>query len=284
MSTETVGASALARPAGKTTRKNRKGSYLADFGLPLLVLALIIGFAYFVTYVVLAEDRRFLLPPLHEVIQVSFLDADNRNQILEALWRTTVIAMVGLAISVLLGTVFAVVMASARWLERSLFPYAVVLQAIPILALVPLMGFWFGFGFTARVIVCVICSIFPIIANTLFGLQSVEPGHRDLFRLRGAKPGTVLTKLLIPAALPSVFTGLRISAGASVIGAIVGDTYFRQGDPGIGILIDLFRSRLQSEQLFGAIIASSLLGIVVFAFFTWLSRRLVGHWHASGRL
>lgn len=283
MSTETTGTS-ISRPASSSTGRSRSRALFADFGLPLLVLALIIAIGYLVTYLVLSEDRRFLLPPLHEVIRVSFLDADNRADILEALWRTTVIAMVGLAISVVLGTVFAIVMAADRWLERALFPYAVVLQAIPILALVPLMGFWFGFGFTARVIVCVICSIFPIIANTLFGLQSVEPGHRDLFRLRGASRRTVLTKLLIPAALPSVFTGLRISAGASVIGAIVGDTYFRQGDPGIGILIDLYRSRLQSEQLFGAIIASSILGIVVFAFFTWLSRRLVGHWHASGRI
>jgi NitT/TauT family transport system permease protein len=254
-----------------------------DLVLPIGVFVLLIGVAYLVTYVVLTPDRRFLLPPLHEIVRVGFLDQDNLMEILEALGRTTVIAMTGLGLSAVIGLSVGIAMSSATWVERSLFPYAVVLQAIPILALVPLMGFWFGFGFTARVIVCVICALFPIIANTLFGLQSVDKAQRDLFRLHNAPRSTVLRKLLIPAALPSVFTGFRISAGAAVIGAIVGDTYFRQGDPGIGILIDLYRARLQSEQLFASIIASSMLGIVVFVFFGWLGRRLVGHWHASSK-
>lgn len=254
---------------------------LTTLGPPLLVLVALVGIAYLITYQVLSEDRRFLLPPLHEVIKVGFLDSANRNEILEALGRTTVIAMTGLGISAVIGISMAVAMASARWVERSFFPYAVILQAVPILALVPLMGFWFGFGFTARVIVCVICAIFPLIANTLFGLQSVEKGQRELFALHHASRLTVLTKLMLPAALPSIFNGFRISAGAAVIGAIVGDTYFRQGDPGIGILIDLYRARLMSEQLFAAIIASSLLGIVVFAAVNWLSRKCVGSWYVG---
>lgn len=255
---------------------------VSRFGPPLAVLAALVGLCYAITYLVLSEDRRFLLPPLHDVIRVGFLDSTNRTEILEALGRTTVIAMTGLAISAAIGIAAAIAMASARWVERSFFPYAVILQAVPILALVPLMGFWFGYGFTARVIVCVICAIFPLIANTLFGLQSVEKGQRELFALHRASGPTLLFKLMLPAALPSIFTGFRISAGAAVIGAIVGDTYFRQGDPGIGILIDLYRSRLLSEQLFAAIIASSLLGIVVFGFFTWLGSKCVGAWHASG--
>ena len=88
-------------------------------------------------------------------------------------------------------------------------------------------------------------------------------------------------KLQLPAALPSIFTGLRISAGLAVIGAIVGDFFFKQGNPGIGILIDRYQSRLQSEQMVGAIILSSLLGIVVFWFFGFLAHRVVGSWHES---
>jgi NitT/TauT family transport system permease protein len=90
-------------------------------------------------------------------------------------------------------------------------------------------------------------------------------------------------KLELPAALPSIFTGLRISAGLAVIGAIVGDFFFKQGEPGIGILIDLYRSRLQSEQMFAAIILSSLLGVIVFWLFGFLARRVVGAWHQSAR-
>jgi NitT/TauT family transport system permease protein len=92
-----------------------------------------------------------------------------------------------------------------------------------------------------------------------------------------------LWKLQLPAALPSIFTGLRISAGLAVIGAIVGDFFFRQGEAGMGVLIDYYRSRLQSEQLFAAVILSSLFGLAVFLLFGALARRVVGGWHESGR-
>jgi NitT/TauT family transport system permease protein len=157
--------------------------------------------------------------------------------------------------------------------SRSLYPYAVVIQTIPILALVPLLGFWFGFGFGSRVLVCVLISLFPIIANTLFGLQSVQRGYHDLFTLYRASRRVRLWKLELPAALPAILTGLRISAGPSVIGAIVGDFFFGQGEPGIGILIDVYRARLESERLFAAVILSSLLGVIVF----WRS----GSWPAT---
>ena len=84
--------------------------------------------------------------------------------------------MVGLAIAIVLGMLFAIVMSQAKWIERSLFPYAVVLQTIPILALVPLIGFWFEFNFRSRVIVCVLIALFPIINNTLFGSAVSRPG------------------------------------------------------------------------------------------------------------
>src|SRR6185503_8200595 len=117
------------------------------------------------------------------------------------------------------------------------------LQTVPILALVPMFGFWFGFGFASRVLVCALIGVFPILANTLFGLRSVAGNHHDLFTLHRAGRLTRLVKLQIPAAAPSIFTGLRIAAGLSVIGAIVGDFFFKQGQPGIGILIELYRQR-----------------------------------------
>jgi NitT/TauT family transport system permease protein len=232
---------------------------------------------------VLSPERRFLAPPPHQVVHVGFLVRDNALEIGQGLLLSTKVALLGLALAVLLGMSMAILMHQARWIERSLYPYAVILQTIPILALVPLLGFWFGFGFPSRVLVCVLIALFPIIANTLFGLQSVEASQHDLFTLHAAGRLTRLWKLELPAALPAIFTGLRIAAGASVIGAIVGDFFFKQGDPGIGILIDLYRARLQSEQLFAAVFASSMLGVVVFWCFSFLARRVVGRWHESGR-
>ena len=255
--------------------------WLSNWGPPFVVLLLMIGLWYAISYLLLDPQRRFLLPPPHAVLQVGFLDPFNLQELLEALWLSARIAMIGLGIAIVIGVLVAIAMSQARWVERSLYPYAVILQTIPILALVPLFGFWFGFGLSSRVLVCVLIALFPIIANTLFGLRSVEQDHHDLFTLHNAGRLTRLWKLQLPAALPSIFTGLRISAGLSVIGAIVGDFFFKQGEPGIGILIDVYRQRLQSEQLFAAVVLSSLLGVFVFWFFGFVGHRATAAWHES---
>jgi len=255
--------------------------WLSFWGPPFLVLLAITGLWYGVSYVLLDADRRFLLPPPHDVFQVGFLDRYNLAELLDALWLSTRVAFLGFAAAIMIGVALAVAMSQARWIERSLYPYAVMTQTIPILACVPLFGLWIGYSFSSRTLVVVIFAIFPIVANTLFGLQSVQQEHHDLFTLHSANRFTRLWKLQFPAALPAVFTGLRISAGLAVIGAIVGDFFFKQGEPGIGILIDRYQSRLQSEQMVAAIILSSLLGIVVFWLFGFLAGRVVGSWHES---
>jgi NitT/TauT family transport system permease protein len=261
--------------------RTRRGKWLRDWGPPSVVFGLFIGAWYLVSDVVLDPERRFLLPPPDATVRVAFLDAGNRTDLFRALGLSTSVAMVGLAISIVVGMAIAMLMSQARWIERSVYPYAVILQCIPTLALVPLIGFWFDFGYNSRVIVCVLIALFPIISTTFFGLQSAEQDQHDLFTLRGAGRLTRLWKLQLPAALPSVFTGFQVSATLAVIGAIVGDFFFKQGDPGIGILIDLYRARLQTEQLFGAVILACALGVVVFWFFGFLTRRVVGGWYGS---
>jgi NitT/TauT family transport system permease protein len=202
---------------------------------------------------------------------------------LEGMWSSTKVAFWGLLIAILLGFLLAIVMSQAKVVERAIFPYAVVLQAIPILAIVPLIGFWFGYGFASRVLVCVIIALFPIVVNTLFGLLSADQGMHDLFTLHKANRLTRLRRLMFPAALPAVFAGLRISAGLSVIGAIVGDFFFGQGEVGIGQLLKRYANRLEGEQLFASVILSSALGVSVFLFFGWLSGRLIGKWAGESR-
>jgi NitT/TauT family transport system permease protein len=256
---------------------------VAQVVAPFLVFALMICIWLFISYVLLEPRRRFLMPPPQEVVRVGFLDARNLNEILTALWSTTQVAVVGLAVAIAIGTIVPVAMIQARWIEWSIYPWAVVLQTIPILAIVPLIGFWFQFGFSSRVLVCVLISLFPIITNTLFGLKSSDQSHHDLFTLHNATRWQRLRKLQLPGALPAIVSGWRIAAGLSVVGAIVGDFFFRQGDPGIGRLIDDYRARLQSEQLFAAVGLSSLLGLLVFWGFGLLGQFLVGSWHESHR-
>ncbi len=246
---------------------------------PILLGLLIIGLWYIISYGVLDEQRRFLLRPPHAVWLVAFANWANFSEILGGLWSSTIVAMIGLTVAITIGITLATLMSQSKLIERAVFPYAVTLQAVPILAIVPLIGFWFGFGISARVIVCIIIALFPIIVNTLFGLLSAPRGLHDLLTLQRVSRLTRLRKLMFPAALPAIFAGLRISAGLSVIGAIVGDFFFGRGDPGIGQLLQRYANRLMGEQLLAAIIMSSLLGVVVFQLFGWLQTRAIGKWH-----
>jgi NitT/TauT family transport system permease protein len=187
---------------------------LAGAVLPPIALgAVILGAWYAISYGLLEERRRFLLRPPHQVVQKGFLDWDTFSEIL----ARSVVEHPGGAHRAgdrhRAGHVLAIIMSQAKMAERAIFPYMVTLQAIPILAIVPLISFWFGTGQTSRVVVCVIIALFPIIVNTLFGLQSAERGAHDLFTLHHANRVTRLRKLMFPAAMPAIFAGLRISAG-----------------------------------------------------------------------
>jgi len=254
---------------------------------PFVVFLLFIGFW---EYMHRDGMRRFLdknpslLPSPVTVIDQAFLDSVVRKQLLEGLWWTTYAAFIGLAISVVIGMTLAVFMAQAVWAERSIYPYLVALQATPVLAIVPIIYSVFGGGMASRIYVVVMISIFPIVTNTLFGLTSVDASQHDLFTLRKATRRTRLYKLQFPSAMPAIFTGYRISAGLAVIGAIVGEQFFRQGQkPGIGIVMEQFRQKLRYPQMYGGLLVASALGIVVFFIFSWIGKLVVGHWHETTR-
>jgi NitT/TauT family transport system permease protein len=249
---------------------------------PLVAFGFFMAIWYLVTYVVLSADRRFLLPPPHTVVKNGFFNGTNLHQQLTAVWDTTKVAAVGLAIAFGLGTLTALVMSLGRWLERALYPYAVIVQVTPILAIVPLIALWFGYDFQARVVVCVMISIFPIITNTLHGLLTVDSSLHDLFKLHRAGRLKRLVKLQIPHAVPDVFVGLRVSAGLSVIGAIVGEFFFRQGTPGLGRLLDFYRAYLQTDLLMSTLVLCCLLGIVAFWSVGFIGRQLTKGWYEEG--
>jgi NitT/TauT family transport system permease protein len=262
--------------------RRRGSSWLATVLPALLLGAVLVGVWYVFTYVVLDSRRRFLLPSPHDVVRVGFFDSENLGEMLDGLYWSARVALIGLAISIVLGMTIAILMSQTIVIERATYPFLVMLQAIPILAIVPLISFWFGTGENARLIVCVIISLFPIIVNTLFGLQSADPSMHDLFTLEHAGRATRLRKLMLPAGLPAIFAGLRIAAGLSVIGAIVGDFFFGRGKPGIGQLLKRYANQLESEQLLAAVIVACMLGVAVFLFFGWVQARAIGKWYEAG--
>jgi NitT/TauT family transport system permease protein len=262
---------------------------IRDYLGPVVVFAAFVGLWYFVAEIVLAPQKRFLLPVPHKVISQGFMvwhsGTDRGLQpILRSLWDSAKIALIGLAVTIILGMALAIIMSTSRWLERATWPYLVAVQSAPILALTPLIRALIDGTTTQRVLVVILIAIFPIVSNTLFGLMSVDKSQHELFTLQGVSRWTRLSKLQFPAALPNIFVGLRISAGLAVIGAVVGDFYFRQGGVvGIGAQIDIYRSRLWGPELITAIIMASTLGLVVFLFFGWLSRAVIGKWHITTR-
>ena len=197
------------------------------------------------------------------------------------LWGATLdtadASLIGFAMSIAIGSLIAIAMSSAPWVQRAFYPYAVFFQTVPIVAIAPLLVIWFGWDRTV-VASAFIVSIFPIIANTLTGLLSTDPALRDLFRLYDAKRLVTLFKLRLPFALPHIMTGLRIAAGLAVIGAIVGE--FITG-AGIGGSIMVSRQQNRVDKVFAGLLLASLLGIVLFMVINLVSRLALRHWHAS---
>jgi NitT/TauT family transport system permease protein len=229
---------------------------------PALALGLLLGL-----WEVLVRElavRAFLLPPPSAIFAAAGRDA---GPLAQAALTTARAALAGFGMSAVLGVAVAIGLASSRLLERALYPYAVFLQTVPIVAVAPLLVLWFGPGFRAVAVSALIVSVFPVIANTLSGLRSVEPPLRDLFRLYGAGRFQTLVKLELPSALPSVVTGLRVASGLSVIGAIVGEFVagFSEDEAGLGIKILSAYRQLRTDLLFAAVLLSAALGLFLFA-------------------
>lgn len=250
---------------------------------PVVVFGLLVGVWYLTSKVQFDNklSRNQFQPYPHDVVRKGYLISRNLTEMLHSLWQTAQVALIGLGFAMLIGIFLALLMSLAKPLESTLYPYAVVLQTLPIVAITPMMIIWFGSGQFSRVAVCVLIAIFPIITNTLFGLKAAERGQRDLFRLHGAGRLTRLVKLDLPGSMPAMFTGFRISSGLSVVGAIVGEFFFKSGAVGIGSRIQTYTVRSESAKLIAAISMTAVMGIVIFLFFGWLSNRVTSSWRSD---
>jgi NitT/TauT family transport system permease protein len=159
-------------------------------------------------------------------------------------------------------------------------PYATFFQTVPVIALAPVLVIWFGFGRPTVVASAFIVSLFPIIANSLLGLQSTDPLLLDLFKLYRASRFQTLWKLQWPASLPAIFGGLRIASGLAVIGAVVGE--FIAGG-GLGEVVDSARTQQRLDKVFAAVLLSSILGLLLVVLIDFISRLTLRSWYAGER-
>jgi NitT/TauT family transport system permease protein len=203
---------------------------------------------------------------------------DSRVELTQAFVKTSSGALLGFGLSAFVGIAIAVLLSSSRAIQRSLYPYAVFFQTVPVIAIAPLLVIWFGYGMKTVVASAFIVSIFPVIANTLTGILSTDPNLRDLFKLYGASGAVTLWKLRFPAALPQILTGLRVASGLAVIGAIVGEFI---GGEGLGSVVDVARTQQRVDKVFAAVLLASLLGLALFGLINLVSTLTLRRWHAS---
>jgi NitT/TauT family transport system permease protein len=272
--------------------KKRAGSRLFNLVPPIIVFIGFIGVWYLYSWSAYdnAVQRRNALPYPHVVWNEGFRpfwDPLNRNgfrPILGYMWPTFRVTLIGLTIAIVLGVLFAVFMNLSKQVERAFFPYAVVMQTVPILAITPLLTQLFGEELGVRIVVVVLIAIFPVVTNTLFGLQSTDFLHHDLFTLNRTSRVTRLLKLELPTALPALMTGIRIASGGAVIGAVVADFFFVRGDKGIGYYIRNRQQRASNRpEMFAATFTATAFGVIMFLIVGFVTTRAIRNWHDSAR-
>ncbi|SEG54180.1 NitT/TauT family transport system permease protein [Bryocella elongata] len=220
--------------------------------------------------------------PTPWMVTVAF--GEHLNGILSALLITTEEAVLGIVSAVILGVLIALIFARSEWIRRLLFPYTVLLQTVPIMAVTPLIIMWVGPGQAAVTLVAFIFCVSSIIANTTQGLISVNDDLVALFLMHNASPAQVLAKLRLPHSLPYLFVGIRISSGLAVIGAITGELFAgssRVGQGGLGYSILYAMAQMQTDLLFALVIASTILGFAFFFTATFLEWLMLHKWHES---
>ena len=192
----------------------------------------------------------------------------------------------GLLASIAVGVLVALVFAQYRWVRKMLYPYTLLLQTVPIVAIAPLILLWIKAGTAAVILIAFIISLAPIIANTTQGLISVDQNLVHLFLMHNASRAQLLLKLRLPHAVPDLFVGIRIASGLAVIGSIIGELYAgssQVGQGGLGYSILYASTQLQTDYLFALVLATTVLGFSFLFLVMFLEWYFLHRWHESAR-
>jgi NitT/TauT family transport system permease protein len=234
--------------------------------------------------------KPYVLPTPVEVAQSLWTDGPS---LLGSLWFTLEVTLLALAAAVLIGGLIAILFSLSRLIEISFFPYVVILQVTPLIAIAPLLIIWVHIASRAMggddhpmvaLLVCAwIVAFFPIVANTTAGLNSADRNLLALFRLYGATRWQTLWLLRMPTALPYFLTGVRISGGLALIGAVAAEFVAGTGGAETGLAYRILEAqyRLLTARLFAALFLLSLTGVIIYLVLDQLSRLALRHWHES---
>ncbi|MCU4122245.1 ABC transporter permease [Variovorax sp. N23] len=272
--------SSSAAPAAPSPATPSRLATLLHEGWPVVLVAVIAIAGWYLLTATVYAGKGYLVPSPQEVAAAV---AENAGVLFVATLTTLKEATFGYLLAIVGGISLAAVLSQSKLLERSIYPYAVLLQTVPVVAVAPLIVLWFGYNDLSVVIISLIMSLFPIVNNTLLGLRSTSRNLIELFALHNKSRVTAFWKLQLPGALPHIIGGLRISAGLSVIGAIVGEFIIGSGNAqgGLGVQIVFAQGRMYTALLFAEVIAATLLGFFFFMIVSAIGNRLLKNWHES---
>ena len=257
-------------------RRSRLRVALVPYVSPLA--SLVAGLVGWQLLVLVAQPPTYLLPsPRLVAIELAL-----RTNLL--FWHAMVTAQetaLGFLLSVAIGIPVAMAVVAWRWLELAIYPLLVTSQAVPKVAIAPLLLVWLGFGLTPKIVVVVLIAFFPIVIDTVVGLKSVPMEMTQLGRSMGLSSSRMFCKIRLPYALPYMFAGLKVAATLSVVGAVVGE--FVGADRGLGYLLVYAAGQLNTTLVFATLVPLVLLGVLSFAAIQGLERWLIP-WHVSVRL
>ena len=230
----------------------------------------------------------FGIPPylLPSPMRVVAAGVHRFGSLMTSLGISTAAAVGGLAGAVIVGVAISLSFAQSAWVRRMFYPYTVLLQTVPIVAITPLILMWVGPGLYSVMLITFLICLPPIIANTTQGLISVDRNLVDLFLMHGASRRQVLLKLRLPHAMPSMFAGIRIAGGIAVIGALTGELFAgsaRVGVGGIGYAIQYASAQTETDYLFALVLAASALGFAFFFLVMFVEWYFLHDWHESAR-
>lgn len=189
------------------------------------------------------------------------------------IWATAVETLAGFGLGCAIGFAAGVVLAEIPFLRRLLWPYILASQVVPKLALAPIFIVWFGFGMTSTIVITALICFFPLLENTLIGLEAASPEKRDLFRMLGASRRQTLARLKIPAGLPVILAGVRVAIVLALVGAVVGE--FIGGDVGLGASIIAAQGMMDSSLMFALFIVITAMGMLFYHLTVLFERRLL---------
>jgi NitT/TauT family transport system permease protein len=265
-------------PAVRTAEPSRIGGRIVEIAIPIAMLVLLV--VVWQIYVTVANVPHYILPSPVRIGEAFATDWPILGKGLLVTLRTTFLA---LALALASGVALAILMAQSRWIELALFPYAVILQVTPIVAIAPLILIYTSTTGQALLICAWLVAFFPVLSNTAQGLHSTDHNLLNLFELYGANRWQTLIHLRLPNALPYFLAGLRIAGGLALIAAVVAE--FAAGtageDSGLAFRLIEAQHRLNIPRLFAALVLLSCTGVAIFGATSLLSYLLLRKWHES---